>query len=291
MKQQLIFEENIPVWKNGKQILMRRDDLIDPILKIELDKIINKVLYKDRDWVCVIDGEEGVGKSVFAQQLARYLDPEFNLDLLVFTSDDFIKQIKEPSNKKGKVVLLDEAFNSANARASMSEVNRSLTGVATEMRQKNLFVIIVLPSFFDLDRYFALWRCKTLFHVYFTESEERRFIIFPKEHKKYLYIYGKKTYNYSRPRSPYPPLVFDHIYTVDETEYREKKANAFKKRTVSQQARKWLMQRNAYIKYAIKSIGLTQDEASKVPVQYGVDPISERHISRIMAEMTEELED
>ncbi len=133
----------------------------------------------------------------------------------------------------------------------MSEVNRSMAGVATEMRQKNLFIIIVLPSFFDLDRYFALWRCKSLFHVYFTEKEDRRYIIFPKSQKKYLYLAGKKTYNYSKPRSPFPPLVFPHVYTVEEGEYREKKSMAFTKRRVSNQARKWLMQRDAYIKFAM----------------------------------------
>src|SRR3989337_2972665 len=157
MIQQQIERKNlVEVWKEGKKFLLDRNKLIDPILKPELDKIINRVTKKDLDWVCVVDGEEGVGKSVFAQQLAKYLDPTFNLDNLVFTADEFIKQIKAPENKKGKAVLLDEAFNSANARASMSEVNRSLAGVATEMRQKNLYVIIVLPSIFDLDRYFAL---------------------------------------------------------------------------------------------------------------------------------------
>ena len=139
------------------------------------------------------------------------------------------------------------------------------------MRQKNLFIIFVLPSFFDLDRYFALWRCKTLFHVYFTEKEDRRYIIFPKTQKKYLYLAGKKTYNYTKPRSPFPPLVFPHIYTVNEEEYRAKKSVAFTKRVVSNQARKWLMQRNAYIKAYMKKVKCSQEVACNIPTQYGVD--------------------
>ena len=169
----------------------------------------------------------------------------------------------------------------------MSEVNRSMAGVATEMRQKNLFIIIVLPSFFDLDRYFALWRCKSLFHVYFTEKEDRRYIIFPKSQKKYLYLAGKKTYNYSKPRSPFPPLVFPHVYTVEEGEYREKKSMAFTKRRVSNQARKWLMQRDAYIKFAMLQKGMTLVKTGLIPAKYGVATLSHVQISNINKELME----
>ena len=284
-------EETVRVWKNKQLITILRDKLIDRALRPELDKVRNMVLKKDRDWVTVIDGEEGVGKSVLAQHIAKYLDPNFGLDKLVFTADDFIKAIKSPDNKKGTAIVLDEAFNAANARSSMSEVNRSMAGVATEMRQKNLFIIIVLPSFFDLDRYFALWRCKSLFHVYFTNNEDRRYIIFPKTQKKYLYLAGKKTYNYTKPRSPFPPMVFPHVYTVDEDEYRKKKSKAFVKRTVSNQAKKWLQQRNAYIRYCIEEHNLNQPQACAVPTKYGVGSISQQHISEIMKEMTQDMGD
>lgn len=288
MKQVLNNLYPITVWKNKNPITILLKDLIDPIVLLELDKVKKKVLTKDRDWVVTIDGEEGVGKSVLAMQIGKYLDPNFSLYNIVFTADEFIKIIKDPTTKPGTVIILDEAFNAANARASMSEVNRSLAGVATEMRQKNLFILIVLPSIFDLDRYFALWRCRALFHVYFTQNEERRYIIFPKDHKKYLYLNGKKTYDYSKPRSPYPPCVFDHIYTVDETEYRLKKANAFKIRSVSHQARKWLLQRNAYIKHTLLTLGLTQEEVGKIPAKYGVSPVERVTVGKIMTEILDE---
>lgn len=277
----------IEVWKRGEQIKILREKLIDRAVKPELDKVKEIVLKKDRDWVTVIDGEEGVGKSVLAQQIAKYLDPDFTIRNLVFTADNFIKAIKNPENGKGTAIVLDEAFNAANARASMSEVNRSMAGVATEMRQRNLFILIVLPSFFDLDRYFALWRCKSLFHVYFTDAEDRRYIVFPKMQKKYLYLAGKKTYNYSKPKSPYPPLVFPHIYTVNEDEYREKKSQAFRKRNVSHQARKWLEQRNAYIKAYINATKCSLEQAAQIPEKHGASSLDFTTISRIMNELVE----
>lgn len=277
--------ELVTVYHNGEPKQIPRSDLIDNVMRKDLDDVRNRVLKHDRDWVGLIDGEEGVGKSVLAQQIALYLDPNFTLDNIVFTSDEFLKKIKDPNTKKGSCILLDEAFNAANSRGSMSEVNRSMVGVATEMRQKNLFIIIVLPSFFDLDRYFALWRCRALFHVYFTDGEEeRRYIVFPKKEKKQLYLLGKKTYSYAKPHAPYPACKFNNYYVVNEYDYRFKKSEAFKRRTVSNQARNWLNQRNAYIKYIFKELGLTQEELAKIPINYGVVSVSQQHISRALSD-------
>ena len=140
---------------------------IDKAIKSELDKIKDRVINKDMDYFGVVDGDEGSGKSVLAMQWCKYLDPSFNLDRIVFTSDQFVALLKDPKLKPGSAILLDEAYNAANARATMSEVNRSMVAVTTEVRQKNLFVFIVLPSFFDLDRTLAIHRTRSLCHVYY----------------------------------------------------------------------------------------------------------------------------
>ena len=263
----------------------KNDFWIAPIVAEQLNNVKKRVLQKDRDFVLVIDGEEGSGKSVLAMQIAKYLDPEFNLDKIVFNSDDFLKLIKDPKTKKGSCILLDEAMAAANARGALTEVNRSMQAVASEMRQKNLFIIFCIPSFFDLDKYFALWRCRNLFHVYFTPDEDRRYVIFPKDQKKMLYLLGKKTYSYSKPYSPFPPFAFNNHYVVDEEGYRAKKASAFKKRAVSNQARKWLLQRNAYSKYILVSLGIAQEDVAKIPMNYGAPTLSQRQISNIVKEM------
>ncbi len=260
---------------------MKTECYIDPIMKGQLDEVRKSVIKKDMDFVMVIDGEEGSGKSVLAMQIASYLDPRFNLDSVVFNADQFMKKIREI--RRHTCIVLDEAFNASNARASLSQVNRAMLGVATEMRQRNLFVIMVLPSFFDLDKYFALWRCKALIHVYFRKSGSRgRYILFPKTKKKFLYLNGKKTYNYSKPKSPYPPMRFKNEYVVDEMEYREKKAKAFRTRVVSNMARKWKEQRDALImdlyhnqKISSADIGMKMEEG-------GATSISQREIQKIV---------
>ena len=261
---------------------------VAPMVREQIDKVKKRVLTKDRDWVLVIDGEEGAGKSVLAQQIAKYLDPNFTIEDIVFNSDEFIKKIKDPKSGKGKCIVLDEAFAAANSRSSLTEVNRAMIGVATEMRQKNLFIILCIPSFFDLDKYFALWRCRALFHIYFSEEDDRRYVIFSKDQKKMLYLLGKKTYSYTKPQSSFPPFKFANTYTVDEAEYRKKKAEAFKKRTVSNQARTWLMQRNSYIKYLLINLGLSSKDVADVPMNYGVTKVSERHVNRVSQEIEKE---
>jgi len=250
------------------------NNYISPIVTKELLKVRKRVLTKDRDFVAVYDGEEGVGKSVLAMQHAKLLDPEFNLDKVVFTADEFINIIRDPKTKKGSAIVLDEAFSSANSRASLTEVNRSMVAVATEMRQRNLFVLLVLPSFFDLDRYFALWRCRALFHLYFTPQDDRRYILFTKDQKKMLYLYGKKFYNYNKPHSSFPPFNFPNYYTVDEQEYRLKKSKAFQERPVSRRAEGWLLQRNAYMKFLANVLQLNNHFISKIPTLYGINKLS-----------------
>ena len=253
----------------------------DNLLQPELEKIKLAVKKKDRDYVMVIDGEEGSGKSVLAQQLAITFDPNFTLDQICFNADQFLARLKQ--SPKHTCIVLDEAYNAANARASLTEVNRSLIGVATEMRQRNLFVIIVIPSFFDLDKYFALWRCRSLFHVYFGEKGERgRYIIFPKKEKKYLYLTGKKFYDYSKPRSPYPPLSFGNYYTVDEMEYRRKKEDAFKKRIVSNLAKRWKHQRDSLINEMYHNQQIKTGNFEKIFIKWGGKPLSMRELQRIV---------
>ena len=222
------------------------------------------------------------GKSVFAMQLAKYLDPNFNVDNVCFDSDDFMNRLKNAP--KFSAIVLDEAYQSANSRSAMTEVNKSLVGVATEMRQNNLFVIIVLPTFFDLDKYFAIWRCKTLFHVYKDKKTGNRgkYVIFPKNSKKMLYLYGKKFYNYNKPSSPYPPCKFPKHYVIDETEYRLKKSKAFKKEKITNQARRWRTQRDAYIKELYHKAGYSTKTISELLGDWNAFKLSQRLIRDIV---------
>jgi len=196
---------------------------MDEILKTNLD-VAKNVIEKDWDMVFAIDGQEGSGKSVFAQQIATYCDPTFVIDRIVFTPNTFRKAIL--SAGKYQSVIYDEAYTGLSSRATMSMINRTLISMLAEIRQKNLFVFVVMPTFFDLDKYVALWRSRALMHIYTGQNFERGyFSFFNVDRKKDLYINGKKYYSYGHP-SPNFTGRFTNHYTVDVEDYKEKKKRA-----------------------------------------------------------------
>lgn len=193
---------------------------IDGYLKANLD-IAKNVIQKDWDMVFAIDGYEGSGKSVFAHQAAKYCDPTLSLDRIVFTPDDFRKVVTNAEPYQS--VVYDEAYTGLSSRSTMGVINRALVSMLAEIRQKNLFVFVVMPTFFDLDKYVALWRSRGLFHIYTGENFQRGFFAFYNvDRKKQLYILGKKFYSYSKPKPNFIGRFVNH-YTVDEKEYRKKK--------------------------------------------------------------------
>jgi hypothetical protein len=196
---------------------------IDGYLKDNLD-IAKKSIKNDWDMCFLIDGTERGGKSVLAMQLASYCDPNFNIDKVCLSRDEFKKSILKAD--KYSSVVYDEAFTGLSSRNTMSRINKSIVEMLAEIGQKNLFVFIVCPTFFDLDRYPALWRSRALIHIYTGESFSRGYFRFyGEETKKKLYVFGKKTYDYHCVPPDFYGRFTNH-YVIDEAAYRAKKAKS-----------------------------------------------------------------
>lgn len=188
-----------------------------------------KVIKKDWDMVFLVDGYEGTGKSVLAQQLAYYVDETFNVERVTFTPEEFTRAIEDAN--KYEAVVYDEAYTGLASRSAMSNINRALVRMLAEIRQKNLFVFIVMPTFFDLDRYVALWRSRALLHIYTGDGFERGYFAFYNmDKKKQLYTVGKKFYSYGGVKPNFTGRFTNH-YTVNEDEYRRRKGIALKNNT------------------------------------------------------------
>jgi len=198
---------------NGREIYY------DGYLKANLDGC-KKLVKKDWDMVFAVDGEERSGKSVFAQQAALYCDSTFGLQDIVFNPEDFEKKIDEATQYKA--VVYDEAYGGLNSKQVLSRVSQILVKKFTEIGRKNLFIFVVLPCFFEMHKYVAIWRSRALFHVYHKNYERGRFACWSGEDKKFLYINGKKFYSYAKPK---PSFIgsFSSGYTVDRSAYENKK--------------------------------------------------------------------
>lgn len=219
-----------------------------PIAKLltqNLEYWRNAVLYDDWDCIGVIDGWEGAGKSVLAQQVAKFLDKDHEIspDRVVFTPEAFTEAVLKAD--KGRAIVWDEARGGLNRRRTMSATNNAITDMLAEIRQRNLFIIIVLPTFYELDRNVALWRARWLIHVYIVgDPAKRRFIrgryrFYSSDAKKRLYCDTSQSrfYEYPAKKSAFAGK-FDNIYVIPEEEYKKQKADALRAHGVKDEKKK-----------------------------------------------------
>jgi len=183
--------------------------------------------------------------------------------------------------KKGQAIVYDEAFTGLSSRGALSEINKLLVSLMMEMRQKNLFVIIVLPTFFLLDKYVALWRAKCLIHVYMKSSKRGYFTFFNRKKKKILYLRGKKDYSYSVIKTRFRGR-FTAKSVIDDIKYRKKKAKALKSRDRRTRSDKYKAQRDKLLYILYKEASLTMRELEEACKLYGVQ-LKKTVISDIIA--------
>lgn len=193
---------------------------IDGYLNTNLETA-KKAVSNDWDMMFVVDGYEGTGKSVLAQQVALKVDPTFNINRIVFTPKSFKQTVL--SAQKRQAVVYDEAYHGLSSRGAMGTINKTLIKMLTEIRYRNLFILIVLPTVFILDKYVGIWRSRALLHVYSPEKFQRGFFAFYNiDKKKELYMHGKQFYSYKTPKPNFIGRFTNH-YTVDKEEYKAKK--------------------------------------------------------------------
>lgn len=143
------------------------------------------------DVIGFIVGYEGDGKTALAMQLALSLNAGFNLDQIVFNIEQFDEAVENSPPKS--VIIWDEA-DSLGGRW-WDDMMIALKKKFKRIRKKNLFIILVTPTVFDLDKYFVIHRTRFLIHVYAEGLKRGYFRFFNREGKKKLYLYGKKNYD------------------------------------------------------------------------------------------------
>jgi len=242
---------------NGKEMYL------DGYLKSNLDIIKDQINNKDTDMVGVVDGFEGVGKSVLAMQCGYYVDPTLKLDRICFNAEEFKNAVLKA--KKGECVIFDEAITGTFNREAITQMNVLLVKMMAQIRQKNLFVLLVLPTFFDLDKYFALWRSKFLLHCHFGNNFQRGFFKFASiDKKKNMYVTGQKLYIYPKQKSGWDFWGrFTNNYVVNEKLYRKKKDEGLIEQDYERVSiRRVRLQRDSMI-VLLSNFGFTQEEVSE----------------------------
>jgi hypothetical protein len=155
---------------------------------------IKQIIEENQDWVYIIGGSEGAGKSLFAfmtineikERAKEYLDKVFyiNDDL------DYIKKIKETAEyiyehylSKGKIYdkfnifWYDEAAASLYNRMHSTYTNRYTNLTLIQCRVVNGLHFFLQPCLFTIDPYVREWRNNVYIHIV------------AKNKKRYAYVF------------------------------------------------------------------------------------------------------
>ena len=218
-------------WKGQKSDGKFMDGWLYNNLELLADKIVDDMTFLGIIYSSTL--EVGTGKSVLATQIGEAwteminkkhgTDLDFSVDNIVWKPSDLID--KATGNKgfkklpKYSYVLLDE-WEDANY---WSELGVTLRQFFRKCRQLNLFIMCIIPNWFQLPLSYAVSRSIFAIDVRFNDRLDRGFFAFYNfPTKRYLYINGKRGHNY-RITNPTFEGRFPDGYGVDEDEYRKQK--------------------------------------------------------------------
>ncbi len=203
-----------------------KERYIDGYYKQLLNDFKEAVLKHDTSIVIIIDGKSGKGKTTLSNQTGDYLSDNFNLGNIYYDPEEFLKGLAK--TQKGDYVSFDEAMI-LSSRSAMSVVNKMVIQAMAMIRSKNIYVSFCVNSIFDLDKNLVLSRADALLHVYGEGLVDRgRFAAFFKargdqfDRLKFLYLYGKKFYSYSKPKANFIGK-FVKDFVVNEVDYEAQK--------------------------------------------------------------------
>ena len=213
----------------AKVKIKNKEFLMDDVLKSNMEQLKKSVEAK-WDCVFVIDGREGVAKSTLGKMLGYYLSKgNFSVDNIVFTAEQFMEAVDKA--KPQTAIVFDEMVMAGLSTDVLSSMQKALTKKFTLIRKKQLFIIMIIPYLFMLQKYFALSRALFLIHCYTPDGFKRGYFKFYNyEQKNFLYMVGHKYWNYN----PKAKLSFTGKFPdytgmfIDEEAYELKKDDAIK---------------------------------------------------------------
>jgi len=204
------------------------------ILRSNLDIIIKRV---DKMWdgLIYVCGMEGDGKTTFAQQLCFYFDRTFKdqegLDRTCFNAKQFKEIINKATPKQA--ILFDESYLTFNTGSRMTKETREVKALLTMIRKKQLYIIVVAPTIFDIDYYLICFRSLALINIKAEGLTRGFFYYYNRKRKEQLYIKGKKSHDMNVNK----PNFYGRFtaWTVLDTKAYEKKKDAGIKALLVQQ--------------------------------------------------------
>lgn len=211
------------------------------------------------DSLIAITGEEGVGKSTLALQLAYRFDEDLSTSQIHFDAPSFLAD--GGNREKGSTIILDEAFEGAFNRRSMSHESVGFVQFLGEARALEHTMIVCFPRWANLDDYLANHRVAYRIRV------PSRGVAKVYEMKTNPFADAKTAYPVKRTAFSFGP--FDEVKPDLWRSYMDKKLNRIRERTRSLGKGGPTGLTMGGIKNAAKTGHLSYDEAVEVLVHDG----------------------
>jgi len=269
-------------------------------MNVLIQRIHNRLHKQNKNWLAIICGSTGSGKSYSALTLANQIDPSFTVDRVVLTPESFMKILNSGKLKKGNAIIFDEAGVGMPSREWYSFSNKMLSYILQTFRHQNLAVIFTTPSFDFIDS-----QARKLFHTYIETCGIRykeKLCVTKWMDIQYNAKIGKTYYKFPRTveggeitvinriKFPLPPQDLINAYEVKKKQYtktlkqelgdtlQKLKDKANKKKPVSNEV---LVKK---LKAIMKKKGIDTISTSKVVAYLGISDYKARTIKELTLE-------
>lgn len=175
----------------SKAVELRLDDIGDKYasmqrLRYNVEKIKQYCIAQNQDWIVLIVGGEGSGKSTIGRHVAEMFDPNFSIGKqMVYTFNEeysYLDFIKNFRRKPYRAVVFDEAVTALFSRDHARGEVRDAVKIFNLNRQLNHFSILIVPSFWGIDVDLRERRSRSLLYVFQDEyTYKRRFAYYSRK--------------------------------------------------------------------------------------------------------------
>jgi len=125
------------------------------VIKSNLDKVVSKRLNRDYDFVLLIVGKVGDGKSCLAALACAYISSitgvPFTVDNIFWTARGY--KVKQRYLKRKSCLHFDEGEEIFYSKTAMKREQRDMVLRFAQIRQQNHFMVICVPSLLLLEKW------------------------------------------------------------------------------------------------------------------------------------------
>lgn len=107
-------------------------------------KIWDRVHKEDKNWMGIVCGDTGSGKSEFGLRLCELLDPDFNEDRIAFTIKEFTELVQE-RHPPGSAILFDEVGIALSHATHYDQDQIRVNHILQSWREQNRILVMTAP--------------------------------------------------------------------------------------------------------------------------------------------------